>query len=152
MFAVDVRLLDSSWGRLMALSLENRLDDFDRVAVERAALAVAIDLLAQQHDEHLRAARAARSCPTWPTAASRRQTRAGAPRRSAFPGAVAARCCRSSRPGARRRTRARRARRRRRASASVADGITWTRLSGDLRSALTSTGLAVLLGRATSTC
>ena len=28
----------------------------------------------------------------------------------------------------------------------VADGITWTRLSGDLRSALTSTGLAVLLG------
>src|SRR3954451_22039382 len=27
----DVRLLDSSWGRLMALSLERRLDDFDRV-------------------------------------------------------------------------------------------------------------------------
>src|SRR3954447_5186793 len=54
-FAVDVRLHDSSWGRLMALSLEHRLDDFDRVAVERAALAVAIDLLAQQHDEQLRA-------------------------------------------------------------------------------------------------
>src|SRR3954447_3903108 len=54
-FAVDVRLLDSSWGRVLALSLENRLDDFDRVAVERAALAVAIDLLAQQHDEQLRA-------------------------------------------------------------------------------------------------
>src|SRR4051794_25141475 len=54
-FSVDVRLHDSSWGRLMALSLENRLDDFDRVAVERAALAVAIDLLAQQHDEQLRA-------------------------------------------------------------------------------------------------
>src|SRR3954468_17156530 len=54
-YAVDVRLLDSSWGRLMALSLENRLDDFDRVAVERAALAVAIDLLGQQHDEQLRA-------------------------------------------------------------------------------------------------
>src|SRR3954468_14039778 len=54
-YAVDVRLLDSSWGRVLALSLENRLDDFDRVAVERAALAVAIDLLAQQHDEQLRA-------------------------------------------------------------------------------------------------
>src|SRR3954465_11924891 len=54
-FAVDVRLLDSSWGRLLALALENRLDDFDCVAVERAALAVAIDLLAQQHDEQLRA-------------------------------------------------------------------------------------------------
>src|ERR1700754_2225704 len=54
-FAVDVRLHDSSWGRLVALSLENRLDDFDRVAVERAALAVAIDLMAQQHDEPLRA-------------------------------------------------------------------------------------------------
>src|SRR4051794_34989791 len=51
----DVRLHDASWGRLMALSLENRLDDFDRVAVERAALAVAIDLLGQQHDEQLRA-------------------------------------------------------------------------------------------------
>src|SRR3954470_19034101 len=55
MFAVEVRLLDSSWGRLMALSLDKRLDDFDRVAVERAALAVAIDLLGQQHDEQLRA-------------------------------------------------------------------------------------------------
>ncbi|HET6548391.1 MAG TPA: helix-turn-helix domain-containing protein, partial [Solirubrobacter sp.] len=30
--------------------------------------------------------------------------------------------------------------------ASVADGITWTRLSGDLRTALSSTGFAVLLG------
>src|SRR3954453_10748855 len=44
-FAVEVRLLGASWGRLLAMSLDNRLDDFDRVAVERAALAVAIDLL-----------------------------------------------------------------------------------------------------------
>src|SRR3954471_13568109 len=42
---VDVRLMDSSWGRLMALSLGRELDDFDRAAVERAAIAVAIDLL-----------------------------------------------------------------------------------------------------------
>ena len=53
--AVEVRLLDSSWGRLLALALENPVDDFDRVAVERAALAVAIVLLVQQHDEQLRA-------------------------------------------------------------------------------------------------
>src|SRR3954447_15956048 len=55
MFAVEVRLLDSSWGRLLALAIETPLDDFDRVAVERAALAVAIGLLAQQYDEQLRA-------------------------------------------------------------------------------------------------
>ena len=52
---VDVRLMDSSWGRLMALAVDEPLDDFDRVATERAALAVAIDLLGQQHEEHLRA-------------------------------------------------------------------------------------------------
>src|SRR3954454_17835951 len=55
MFAAEVRLLDSSWGRLVGLALETALDDFDRVAVERAALAVAIGLLAQQHDEQRRA-------------------------------------------------------------------------------------------------
>lgn len=55
-YAVDVRLMDSSWGRLLALALEDPLDDFDRVATERAALAVAIGLLSQQHDEQLRAA------------------------------------------------------------------------------------------------
>src|SRR3954467_14675441 len=53
--AVDVRLMDSSWGRLLAVALDAPLDDFDRVAVERAALAVAVDLLGQQHEEQLRA-------------------------------------------------------------------------------------------------
>ena len=145
MFAVDVRLLDSSWGRLMALSLENPLDDFDRVAVERAALAVAIDLLAQQHDEQLRA----RSRGAFLSElADGRVEEADARRRAealGFPGAgrgallpvVAA-------------WRAPTYARGRRAASprepAVADGITWTRLSGDLRSALTSTGLAVLLG------
>src|SRR5215211_9122755 len=52
---VDVRLMDSSWGRLIALAIDEPLDAFDRVATERAALAVAIDLLGQQHEEHLRA-------------------------------------------------------------------------------------------------
>src|SRR3954471_18683249 len=53
--AVEVRLMGSSWGRLLALALDAPLDDFDRVALERAALAVAIDLLGQQHEEQLRA-------------------------------------------------------------------------------------------------
>ena len=56
MFAAEVRLLDSSLGPAAWRSRwRTALDDFDRVAVERAALAVAIDLLAQQHDEQLRA-------------------------------------------------------------------------------------------------
>src|SRR4030095_10379380 len=38
-----------------ALLVDVPLDDFARVATERAALAVAIDLLGQQHEEHLRA-------------------------------------------------------------------------------------------------
>src|SRR3954453_1103709 len=53
--AVDVRLMGSSWGRLLALALDSPLDEFDRVALERAALAVAVDLLGQQHEEQLRA-------------------------------------------------------------------------------------------------
>src|SRR4051794_24618846 len=152
-FAVEVRLLDSSWGRLLALALENRLDDFDRVAVERAALAVAIDLLAQQHDEQLRA----RSRGAFLSELADDRVEEGDARRRAealgFPGTgrgallpvVAA-------------WRAPTYARRRRAGppsaageapdrgATVADGITWTRLSGDLRAALSSTGLAVLLG------
>src|SRR4051794_23754330 len=136
-FAVDVRLHDSSWGRLMALSLEHRLDDFDKVAVERAALAVAIDLLAQQHDEQLRA----RSRGAFLSELAdgrvdegdaRRRAEAlggwvGADRRGALLPVVAA----WRAPAYARNPR---------------DGITWTRLSGELRTALTSTGLAVLLG------
>src|SRR3954449_2266634 len=164
-FAVEVRLLDSSWGRLLALALENRLDDFDRVAVERAALAVAIDLLAQQHDEQLRA----RSRGAFLSELADDRVEEGDARRRAealgFPGAgrgallpvVAAwrapSYARRGRPGA-----GGSAARGRGASGmqaaggagaadvTVADGITWTRLSGDLRAALTSTGLAVLLG------
>ena len=132
-FAVEVRLLDSSWGRLLAMSLDNRLDDFDRVAVERAALAVAIDLLAQQHEEQLRA----RSRGAFLSELADGRVEESDARRRAdalgFPGAgrgallpvVAA----WRAPGFARR-----------------DGTTWTRLSGDLRAALSSTGFAVLLG------
>src|SRR5690349_10840402 len=144
MFAADVRLLDSSWGRLIALALENPLDDFDRVAVERAALAVAIGLLAQQHDEQLRA----RSRGAFLSdladgrveeADARRRAEAlglNASNRGALLPIVATWRApsfarrRGPDPG----------------EARVADGITWTRLSGELRAALSSTGLAVLLG------
>jgi PucR family transcriptional regulator, purine catabolism regulatory protein len=133
---VEVRLMDSSWGRLMALAIDAPLDDFDRVAVERAALAVAIDLLGQQHEEHLRA----RSRGAFLSdLADDRVEEADARRRAealGFPGTgrgdllpVAA---------AWRGSRAVRSR--------GSDGFTWTRLSGELRTALGSTGLGVLIG------
>src|SRR4051812_15804176 len=138
-YAVEVRLLDSSWGRLMALSLENRLDDFDRVAVERAALAVAIDLLAQQHDEQLRA----RSRGAFLSELADGRVEEGDARRRAealgFPGAsrgallavVAAWRAPTYSRGRRSGPAVDR-------EATVADGVTWTRLSGDLRTALSS--------------
>src|SRR3954451_25454032 len=136
-FAVDVRLLDSSWGRLLALALDDRLDDFDRVAVERADLAVAIDLLAQQHEEQLRAR--SRGAFLSELAAGRVEEPDAVRRADAlgFPGAarggllpvVAAWRAPSYARGR-----------------TPADIVSWTRLSGDLRAALTSTGLAVLLG------
>ena len=105
MFAVEVRLLDSSWGRLLALAIENPLDDFDRVAVERAALAVAIGLLAQQHDEQLRA----RSRGAFLSDLADGRVEEGDARRRADALGLAGtaprrRCCRSSPPGARRRS------------------------------------------------
>ncbi len=136
---VDVRLLDSSWGRLMALAIDAPLDDFDRVAVERAALAVAIDLLGQQHEEHLRA----RSRGAFLSdLADDRVEEADARRRAealGFPGSgrgdllpVAA-SWRGTRTSAHARSR-------------DSDGLTWTRLSGELRTALGSTGIGVLIG------
>jgi purine catabolism regulator len=130
---VDVRLMDSSWGRLIALAVDERLDDFDRVATERAALAVAIDLLGQQHEEHLRA----RSRGAFLSDLADGRVEEGDARRRAealaFPGSgrgvllpVAA-----SWRGPRSRR---------------GDELSWTRLSGELRSALSSTGFAVLLG------
>ena len=136
---VEVRLMDSSWGRLMALAIDAPLDDFDRVAVERAALAVAIDLLGQQHEEHLRA----RSRGAFLSdLADDRVEEADARRRAealGFPGSgrgdllpVAA-AWRGNRMPTHPRGRG-------------SDGLTWTRLSGDLRTALGSTGLGVLIG------
>ena len=135
---VEVRLMDSSWGRLMALAVDEPLDDFDRVACERAALAVAIDLLGQQHEEHLRArSRGAFLSDLADGRVEERDARrraealglrgaldAGAGRGSLLPVAASWRGPRARRD----------------------DDLSWTRLSGDLRAALGSTGLGVLLG------
>src|SRR3954453_22517723 len=145
MFAVEVRLLDSSWGRLLALAIETPLDDFDRVAVERAALAVAIGLLAQQYDEQLRArprgaflsdladgrveeADARRRADALGLAGTARGTLLPIVATWRAPSFARRRIVGES------------------GEARVADGITWTRLSGELRTALSSTGFAVLIG------
>jgi len=136
---VEVRLMDSSWGRLMALAIDAPLDDFDRVAVERAALAVAIDLLGQQHEEHLRA----RSRGAFLSdLADDRVEDADARRRAEALGFGRAESDRRGEllpvAAAWRGPRAVRGR--------SSDALTWTRLSGELRTALGSTGLGVLIG------
>ena len=135
---VDVRLMDSSWGRLMALAIDAPLDDFDRVAVERAALAVAIDLLGQQHEEHLRARTRGAFLSDL---ADDRVEEADARRRAEALGFGPARPGRgellpvgAAWRGARTML------------GRGSDGFTWTRLSGELRTALGSTGLGVLIG------
>jgi purine catabolism regulator len=138
---VDVRLMDTSWGRLIALSLERPLDDFDRVAVERAALAVAIDLLGQQHEEHLRArSRGAflsdLAAGAVEDADARRRAEAlgwagGSERRGALlPMAASWRVPRA----------------RWRAEGGAGERPTWTQLAGELRTALAPIGSGVLLG------
>jgi purine catabolism regulator len=132
--AVEVRLMDTSWGRLLALAIEDGFDEFDRVAVERAALAVAIDLLGQQHEEHLRA----RSRGAFLSdLADGRVEDADARRRAEALGLSSAgrgellplaACWRGPR------------------AVRAREGLTWTRLSGELRAALGSTGFGVLIG------
>jgi purine catabolism regulator len=130
---VDVRLMDSSWGRVIALAVDEPLDDFDRVATERAALAIAIDLLGQQHEEHLRA----RSRGAFLSdLADGRVEEPDARRRAealGFPGSGRGELLPLA--ASWRGPRARRG-----------DELSWTRLSGELRAALSSTGFGVLLG------
>src|SRR5690242_5249363 len=141
MVAVDVRLMGSSWGRLIALALDKGLDVFDRVAVERAALAVAIDLLGQQHDEQLRAR--SRGAFLSDLADGRVADEADARRRAEALGFGSGRGAllpvaatwRATAFG-----------RRRGDAARDAGASSWTHLSGDLRAALSSTGFGVLLG------
>jgi purine catabolism regulator len=136
---VDVRLMDTSWGRLIALALERPLDDFDRVAVERAALAVAIDLLGQQHEEHLRArSRGAflsdLAAGAVDDADARRRAEAlgfpGSGRGPLLPLAGSWRVPRA----------------RWRADGAGQERPTWTQLAGDLRAALSPLCAGVLLG------
>jgi PucR family transcriptional regulator, purine catabolism regulatory protein len=138
---VDVRLMDTSWGRLIALALERPLDDFDRVAVERAALAVAIDLLGQQHEEHLRAR--SRGAFLSDLAAGAVED-ADARRRAEALGWAGA----SERRGALLPLAAswRMPRARWRAEGGAGERPTWTQLAGELRTALAPIGSGVLLG------
>jgi PucR family transcriptional regulator, purine catabolism regulatory protein len=134
---VDVRLMESSWGRLVALAIDDPMDDFDRAAVDRAAIAVAIDLLGQQHEEHLRArsrgaflSDLADDRVEEPDARRRAEAlgfgRAGSNMQGQLlPVAASWRGARSVRG---------------------LPAESWTRLSGDLRTALGSTGLGVLIG------
>ena len=132
---VDVRLMDSSWGRLLALAVDEPLDDFDRVATERAALAVAIDLLGQQHEEHLRA----RSRGAFLSdLADGRVDQADARRRAEALGLSHGHPGRGELLPLAASWRGPRSRR--------GEELSWTRLSGELRTALSSTGFGVLLG------
>jgi PucR family transcriptional regulator, purine catabolism regulatory protein len=132
---VDVRLMDTSWGRLMALALDREFDDFDQVALERAALAVAIDLLGQQHEEHLRArSRGAflsdLAAGVVEDADARRRAEAlgfpGSGRGALLPLAASWRVARSR--------------------AAARERPTWTQLAGELRAALSPLCAGVLLG------
>jgi purine catabolism regulator len=131
---VDVRLMETSWGRLIALAIDDPMDDFDRAFVERAAIAVAIDLLGQQHEEHLRA----RSRGAFLSdLADDRVDEPDARRRAealGFPATAHGQLLpvAASWRGAR--------------SVRGRPGESWTRLSGELRTALGSTGLGVLIG------
>jgi purine catabolism regulator len=53
--ASDVRLRGRPWGQLLVLEHDRALSEGDRVAVEQAAVAVALELLHEQHEEQLRA-------------------------------------------------------------------------------------------------
>src|SRR4051812_3706914 len=138
MVAVDVRLMGSSWGRLIALALDKGLDAFDRVALERAALAVAVDLLGQQHEEQLRAR--SRGAFLSDLADGRGADEAHARRRAealgfgSGRGALLPVVATWRVPGYGRRR-----------GEHGAD-VSWTHLSGDLRAALSSTGFGVLMG------
>ena len=65
-------------------AVDEALDDFDRVATERAALAVAIDLLGQQHEEHLCARSRGAFLSDLADGRVEERTPVAAPRRSAF--------------------------------------------------------------------
>ncbi|MDQ6820012.1 MAG: hypothetical protein M3076_06695, partial [Actinomycetota bacterium] len=53
--AAEVRLHGRPWGQLTAHELDAPLADGDRVVLERGAVAVALELLYEQHTEQLRA-------------------------------------------------------------------------------------------------
>lgn len=53
--SADVPVRGRTWGRLVALAVDGPLADDDRLAVQRAAIAVALDLLSEQAGPRMRA-------------------------------------------------------------------------------------------------
>ena len=146
-FAVDVRLLDSSLGAAAgARRWRSRSTTSTAWPSSARRWPWRSTCSAQQHDEQLRArsrgaflsdladgrveeADARRRAEALGLSAHRPRRAAAGGRHLAAPAFARGRA-RGDSPG----------------EARVADGITWTRLSGDLRAALSSTGFAVLLG------
>ena len=88
---VEVRLMDSSWGRLMALAIDERRWTTSTASPSSARRSRSRSTCSASSTRSTCArARAARSCPTSPTGAWRRPTRAAAPRRSDLPAPRAA--------------------------------------------------------------
>lgn len=52
--SADVPVRGRSWGRLVALAVDGPLSEADRIAVDRAAIAVALDLLSEQSGPRMR--------------------------------------------------------------------------------------------------
>ncbi len=53
--SAELRVRGRPWGHLMVLELDRPLEEHDRIAVDVAATAVALELLHEQHEEQLRA-------------------------------------------------------------------------------------------------
>ena len=53
--AAEVRVRGRPWGQVIALELDSAVEEHDRIAVQRAAVAVGLELLYEQHEEQLRA-------------------------------------------------------------------------------------------------
>jgi len=53
--SAELRVRGRPWGHLVAFELDGPLEEEDRIAMQRAATAVALELLHEQHEEQLRA-------------------------------------------------------------------------------------------------
>lgn len=52
--SADVHVMGTTWGRLIGFQLDRTLEELDAEAVRRGAVAVALNILGQRHDEYVR--------------------------------------------------------------------------------------------------